>query len=70
MAVDYVILTPPDDKTPLRTILTSGGEPVALQVPHKWAERIVIALKLLDAHERDSRIGAYIEKIKEEMGKE
>jgi len=27
----------------------------------------VIALKLLDAHERDSRISEYVEKIKQEM---
>jgi hypothetical protein len=65
MATDYVILTPPEPG-PFQTIVTSGGEPVAFQVSHKWAERIVIALKLLDAHERDSRIAAYIEELKKE----
>lgn len=64
MATDYVILTPPEPG-PFHAIVTSGGEPVAFQVSHKWAERIVIALKFLDAHERDSRIAAYIEKSKE-----
>jgi hypothetical protein len=54
MATDYVILTPPEGQEgPFQSILTTGGEPVAFQVPLKWTERIVIALKLLDAHEKE-----------------
>lgn len=67
MALDYTILTPPNNE-PFCAIISSGGEPVAFQVPRKWAERIVLALKLLDAHERDSGIAAYIEKLKKEAG--
>lgn len=65
MATDYVILTPPQPG-PFYAIVTSGGEPVALQVPVKWAERVVLALKLLDAYEGDSRIAAYVEQLKKE----
>lgn len=63
---NYVILTS-DEPGPFCTIMASGNDPVAFQVPHAWAERIVIALKLLDIQERDSRISEYVEKIKQEM---
>lgn len=69
MATDYVILTPPQPG-PFHAIVTTGGEPVALQVPHKWAERIVLALKLLDTHESDHRIGSYVKGLRDKAGEE
>lgn len=69
MATSYIILTP-ESPGPFCTLTTTGGDPVAFQVPHKWAERIVLALKLLDAHEHDNRIAEYAEKINQEINKD
>lgn len=61
MATDYVI-------TEGFTITTTGGKLVALQVASlEWAERIVTALKLLDAHEHDHRIESYIQELKNKL---
>jgi hypothetical protein len=68
MATDYLILTPPTEG-PFVTIVTSGGEPVAFQVPHKWSQCIILALKVLDAHEKDSNVASYVEQIKRELGR-
>ena len=67
MATNYKIIEAPKGE-PFSIIVTTGGEPIANLVVPKWAERIVLALKLLDAQEHDGRIAAYVEKIKREMG--
>lgn len=61
----YIILTPPEAAPgPFCAIYTTDGEPVAFQVPNKWAERIVTGLNFLDASKKAHRVESYIEEIR------
>lgn len=45
-------------------IIFANDNPVAYQVPDKWVSRIILALKLLEAHEYDSRVSSYVKEMK------